>query len=158
SKPASAASRQAGIIFSTGCARKTKRKGSTATRSGAAPPAWSAPPTVFCNLQPVRLLDYLENFILFYKDSQKIIAQNHQTIGVNRALARLAERDGSGKLGMFWHTDADTEQPAPPVCRTFRRHHRPLQRGRQQRGAGLRRIDGRSRKVGRGRKTPYPAG
>lgn len=56
-------------------------------------------------LQPLRLLDYVENFILFYKGSQKIIAQNHQYIGVNRALQRFQTRDGDkGKLGVFWHT------------------------------------------------------
>lgn len=32
-----------------------------------------------------RLMDYVENFILYYKDNSKIIAQNHQFIGVNRA-------------------------------------------------------------------------
>ena len=32
-----------------------------------------------------RLLDYVENFILYYKDSSKIIAQNHQFIGVKPA-------------------------------------------------------------------------
>lgn len=55
-------------------------------------------------LAPVRLLDYIENFILFYRNSQKIIAQNHQYIGVNRALKKLATRDEAGKLGVFWHT------------------------------------------------------
>lgn len=56
-------------------------------------------------LAPTRLLDYIENFILFYKGSQKIIAQNHQYIGVNRALQRFQGRDGDrGKLGVFWHT------------------------------------------------------
>ncbi len=56
-------------------------------------------------LQSTTLLDYIENFILFYKDSQKIIAQNHQYIGVNRALQRFQSRDGDkGKLGVFWHT------------------------------------------------------
>ena len=56
-------------------------------------------------LQPARLLDYIENFILFYKGSQKIIAQNHQYIGVNRALQRFQSRDADkGKLGVFWHT------------------------------------------------------
>lgn len=59
-------------------------------------------------LQPARLLDYIENFILFYKDSQKIIAQNHQYIGVNRALERVRQRGEQGKetqkLGVFWHT------------------------------------------------------
>ena len=32
-----------------------------------------------------RLLDYVENFVLYYTDKDKIIAQNHQFIGVNRA-------------------------------------------------------------------------
>ena len=51
-------------------------------------------------LQPVRLLDYVENFILFYKQTQKIIAQNHQFIGVNRALERFDRRaELDGKLG-----------------------------------------------------------
>ena len=27
---------------------------------------------------PQRLLDYVENFVLYYDDKQKIIAQNHQ--------------------------------------------------------------------------------
>ncbi|MEI6175810.1 MAG: type I restriction endonuclease subunit R [Verrucomicrobiota bacterium] len=54
---------------------------------------------------PRRLLDYIENFILFYKDKEKIIAQNHQFIGVNRAYAKFRERERlKGKLGVFWHT------------------------------------------------------
>ncbi len=52
-----------------------------------------------------RLLDYVENFILYYRDSQKIIAQNHQFIGVNRAYdAFLRREELAGKLGVFWHT------------------------------------------------------
>ncbi len=52
-----------------------------------------------------RLLDYVENFILYYKDSQKIIAQNHQFIGVNRAYDVFLKREElAGKLGVFWHT------------------------------------------------------
>ncbi len=52
-----------------------------------------------------RLLDYVENFVLYYKDSQKIIAQNHQFIGVNRAYdAFLRREELAGKLGVFWHT------------------------------------------------------
>jgi len=52
-----------------------------------------------------RLLDYVENFILYYKDSSKIIAQNHQFIGVNRAYAAFLKREElAGKLGVFWHT------------------------------------------------------
>jgi len=54
---------------------------------------------------PARLLDYVENFVLYYLDTQKIIAQNHQFIGVNRALESLAHRrERDGKLGIFWHT------------------------------------------------------
>lgn len=52
-----------------------------------------------------RLLDYVENFILYYKDSSKIIAQNHQFIGVNRAYDAFLKREElAGKLGVFWHT------------------------------------------------------
>jgi type I restriction enzyme R subunit len=52
-----------------------------------------------------RLLDYVENFILYYQDNSKIIAQNHQFIGVNRAYEKFLHREGlAGKLGIFWHT------------------------------------------------------
>jgi type I restriction enzyme R subunit len=52
-----------------------------------------------------RLLDYLENFILYYQNATKIIAQNHQFIGVNKAIASFEARDErAGKLGVFWHT------------------------------------------------------
>ena len=52
-----------------------------------------------------RLLDYVENFILYYKETQKIIAQNHQFIGVNRAYQTFFRREElKGKLGVFWHT------------------------------------------------------
>jgi len=52
-----------------------------------------------------RLLDYIENFILFHKDTTKIITQNHQFIGVNKAIASFRERqEKKGRLGVFWHT------------------------------------------------------
>jgi len=52
-----------------------------------------------------RLLDYIENFILFHKESVKIVAQNHQFIGVNKAIESFKGRDEKkGKLGVFWHT------------------------------------------------------
>lgn len=52
-----------------------------------------------------KLLDYLENFILYHKETQKVIAQNHQFIGVNRAIESFTERKSKeGKLGVFWHT------------------------------------------------------
>lgn len=59
--------------------------------------------------QPRRLLDYVENFTLF-SDSKggliKIIAQNHQFIGVNNAIAATLEarRRGHGRAGVFWQT------------------------------------------------------
>jgi type I restriction enzyme R subunit len=54
---------------------------------------------------PDKLLDYVENFILYYKETQKIIAQNHQFIGVNNAYRAFEQRkEKEGKLGVFWHT------------------------------------------------------
>ncbi len=56
-------------------------------------------------LPKARLLDYVENFILYYNDTDKIIAQNHQFIGVNKAIASFRNRASKkGKLGIFWHT------------------------------------------------------
>jgi type I restriction enzyme R subunit len=56
-------------------------------------------------LPPDRLLDYVENFVLFYNDNQKIIAQNHQFLGVNHAYESFLRREElKGKLGVFWHT------------------------------------------------------
>ena len=53
-------------------------------------------------------IDLFENFILFdhsFSDTAKILARNHQYLGVNRAVERYASRDfQDGKLGIFWHT------------------------------------------------------
>ena len=53
-------------------------------------------------------LDLFENFILFDDSSEplvKIIAQNQQFLGVNRAIDAVRERKvRAGKLGVFWHT------------------------------------------------------
>lgn len=55
--------------------------------------------------QPTKLLDYVENFIVFHKETSKIIAQNHQFMGVNSAFERFLQRDQhQGRLGVFWHT------------------------------------------------------
>ncbi|MDO8417686.1 MAG: type I restriction endonuclease subunit R [Agitococcus sp.] len=55
--------------------------------------------------QPYKLLDYVENFILYHNQISKIIAQNHQFIGVNNAYERFLHRqEHDGKLGVFWHT------------------------------------------------------
>ena len=53
-------------------------------------------------------LDLLENFILFDHSGgriTKILARNHQYLGVNEAVKAYAERKlNNGKLGVFWHT------------------------------------------------------
>lgn len=53
-------------------------------------------------------LDLFENFILFdHSDGHtaKILARNHQYLGVNEAMtAYAARRFNDGKLGVFWHT------------------------------------------------------
>jgi len=51
------------------------------------------------------LLDYLENFILYDGEKVKKIAQNHQYLGVNKAVESYRNRrELKGKLGVFWHT------------------------------------------------------
>ncbi|SHG26233.1 type I restriction enzyme, R subunit [Salegentibacter echinorum] len=55
--------------------------------------------------QKVSLLDYFENFVLYHRNKVKIIAKNHQFLGVNNAVKSLNQRAGKkGKLGVFWHT------------------------------------------------------
>ena len=53
-------------------------------------------------------LDLLENFILFDHSgghTTKILARNHQYLGVNEAVkAYEARKLNNGKLGVFWHT------------------------------------------------------
>lgn len=52
-----------------------------------------------------RLIDYIENFILFQNESIKIIAKNHQYLGVNNLMESMENRkELKGKLGVFWHT------------------------------------------------------
>lgn len=56
-------------------------------------------------LKKENLLDYIENFILFENKQTKIIAKNHQFLGVNGAIETFKNRDKlNGKLGVFWHT------------------------------------------------------
>lgn len=55
-----------------------------------------------------KLLDLLENFIL-YKDTGglliKIIAKNHQYLGVNNTIESFKKlKENQGRLGVFWHT------------------------------------------------------
>ena len=56
-----------------------------------------------------RLLDLVENFTLFSEHKAglvKIIAQNHQFLGVNNAIASMLEarKLGHGRGGVFWQT------------------------------------------------------
>lgn len=52
-----------------------------------------------------RLIDYIENFIFFDNRRVKIIAKNHQYLGVNNLMKSVERREElSGKLGVFWHT------------------------------------------------------
>lgn len=58
-------------------------------------------------LRKDRLIDYIENFIMFDNGKRlaKIIAKNHQYIGVNNLMESLNNRkELKGKLGVFWHT------------------------------------------------------
>lgn len=52
-----------------------------------------------------RLLDYIENFVFFDNKRIKIIAKNHQYLGVNHLMKSVRNREKlNGKLGVFWHT------------------------------------------------------
>jgi len=57
---------------------------------------------------PARLLDLVENFTLFMNTKRglvKLLAKNHQYLGVNATLAGLAQiKENQGRLGVFWHT------------------------------------------------------
>ena len=59
--------------------------------------------------QPARLLDLVENFTLFSEHKAalvKVLAQNHQFLGVNNAIASMLEarQRGHGRGGVFWQT------------------------------------------------------
>ena len=57
---------------------------------------------------PKRLMDIFENFLLFdtsYGEVVKLMAKNHQYIGVNKVIDQVDNiEDLQGKLGVFWHT------------------------------------------------------
>ena len=90
---------------------------------------------------PVRLLDLVENFLVFESSREgleKKIAQNHQFLGVNKAVAAVARLgENRGKLGVFWHTQGSRQEPfdgdlrARRCCARFqaqldlRARHRP---------------------------------
>ncbi len=68
----------------------------------------SLPTILYALCTPQRLLDVVENFILFMEVQGgliKILAKNHQYLGVNNTIDTLARIDANhGKLGVFWHT------------------------------------------------------
>ena len=55
-----------------------------------------------------RFIDLVENFLLFstFEGNQiKIVAKNHQFLGVNNAIESFKKRkQNNGRLGVFWHT------------------------------------------------------
>ncbi len=58
--------------------------------------------------EPSRLLDLVENFCLFAEGrggTQKMVAKNHQYLGVNSAIEAVRNiGTNQGRLGVFWHT------------------------------------------------------
>src|SRR6266699_1483480 len=58
--------------------------------------------------EPSRLLDLVENFTLYSEaegETTKLLAKNHQFLGVNRAIEATEQiKKNQGKLGVFWHT------------------------------------------------------
>lgn len=72
------------------------------------PPSTSIETAVRGVCDPARFLDLVENFTLFQEVPGgliKILAKNHQVLGVNNALASLKDLEGNHRrLGVFWHT------------------------------------------------------
>jgi len=58
--------------------------------------------------EKTNFIDLLENFIVFDDQAgepRKILARNHQYLGVNRAIEAVKDRKHrQGRLGVFWHT------------------------------------------------------
>src|ERR1051326_5037264 len=58
--------------------------------------------------EPAKFLDLVENFSIFSETKLgtiKLIAKNHQYLGVGSALKAVEQiRENQGKLGVFWHT------------------------------------------------------
>lgn len=63
--------------------------------------------TLRATCAPSRAIDIIENFVLFTVNDEgktaKILAKNHQYIGVDNAIKSLQEGT-DGRLGVFWHT------------------------------------------------------
>jgi type I restriction enzyme R subunit len=64
--------------------------------------------TIRATCEPERLLDLVENFMVFQEvrgGLVKIVAKNYQYLGVNNAIEALHQiEDRAGRLGVFWHT------------------------------------------------------
>ena len=58
-------------------------------------------------------MDIVENFILFAEVKGgliKLIAKNHQYLGVNSAFKAVQEiKENQGRLGVFWHTQGQRQ-------------------------------------------------
>jgi type I restriction enzyme R subunit len=58
--------------------------------------------------EPERLLDLVENFVLYSEEKKgpiKLVSKNHQFLGVNNVLRVFHEiKKNQGRLGVFWHT------------------------------------------------------
>ena len=58
--------------------------------------------------EPTRLLDLLENFVVYAEvrgGLAKVVAKNHQFLGVRNAVEAVKGIEGNkGRLGVFWHT------------------------------------------------------
>jgi type I restriction enzyme R subunit len=102
-------------------------------------------------LDKARLLDIVENFVLFDASeggTHKIVARNHQYLGVNRVIERLTSDDPHGQgrsegratgrvlahagLGqVVFDAVSDREDPPPDLGQLhLRGHHRPHRAGR----------------------------
>jgi type I restriction enzyme R subunit len=72
------------------------------------PAALSLESVIRGTCDPRRLLDLIENFTVFEElkgTTAKILAKNHQYLGVNRAIDAVRDlRENQGRLGVFWHT------------------------------------------------------
>ena len=76
--------------------------------SEAEPSRVSLPVMLEGTCDKTRLLDLVENFTLFSEEraeTVKILAKNHQYLGVNNAVQAARNRKANtGRLGVFWHT------------------------------------------------------
>jgi len=65
---------------------------------------------------PTKLLDLVENFALFSEEKGgliKLLAKNHQVLGVNNTIEALKQiKSRQGRLGVFWHTQGSGKSVA----------------------------------------------